>query len=172
MLEKELENELTRLRNLPAETELVEFKEAKATFDFTRIGKYFSALCNEANLKGKKSAWLVFGIEDRQHNIVGSLFRPHRKDLDSLKSEIADKTTNRVTFIEIHELLLPEGRVVMFEIPAAPKGMPIAFDGHYYGRDAEGLGPLNVEEFERIRAQANTEDWSAAIVQGAIRLLF
>jgi ATP-dependent DNA helicase RecG len=36
----------------PAENEVVEFKEAKNGYDFTKLGKYFSALCNEANLKG------------------------------------------------------------------------------------------------------------------------
>ncbi|MBL7905063.1 MAG: putative DNA binding domain-containing protein [Bacteroidales bacterium] len=163
----ELKQILQSLRNLTAENEIVEFKEAKTGYDFNKLGKYFSALSNEANLKGRPFAWLVFGIENKKHAIVGSKFRAQRKDLDSLKSEIANKTTNRITFIEIYELIEPEGRVVMFQIPAAPKGFPIAFDGHYYGRDDEELAPLNLEEIERIRAQATTEDWSAAIVQGA-----
>ncbi|MBW8324214.1 MAG: putative DNA binding domain-containing protein [Prolixibacteraceae bacterium] len=167
MTTQELEIKLTELRNLPAETEIVEFKEAKATYDFSKLGKYFSALSNEANLKGKPFAWLVFGIENKHHNIVNTQFRTKRKDLDSLKGEIANKTTNRISFIEIYELHLPEGRVIMFQIPAAPKGFPIAFDGHYYGRDSEELVPLNLEEIERIRAQATTEDWSAAIVPDA-----
>jgi len=163
----ELKQTLQQLRNLTAETEVVEFKEARNNYDFSKLGKYFSALCNEANLNGKPFAWLVFGIENKHHNIVNSQFRPQRKDLDSLKSEIANKTTNRITFIEIYELHLPEGRVIMFQIPAAPKGFPIAFEGHYYGRDSEELVPLNLEEIERIRAQAATEDWSAAILPQA-----
>lgn len=167
MTEQELRDILTRLLKLTAENEVVEFKEAKHTYDLGKMGRYFSALSNEANLKGKPHAWLLFGIENKQHKIVGSQYRPIRKDLDSLKSEIANKTTNRITFIEIYELNLPEGRVVMFQIPAAPKGFPIAFEGHYYGRDNEELVPLNLEELERIRAQAITEDWSAAIVPNA-----
>jgi ATP-dependent DNA helicase RecG len=167
MDQKEIELELSRLRRLQAENEIVEFKEAKNTFDFTKLGKYFSALSNESNLKSKPYAWLVFGIENRCHAVVGSQYRLKRKDLDSLKSEIADKTTNRITFIEIYEVILTEGRVIMFQIPAAPKGLPVAFEGHYYGRDDEDLGPLNIEEFERIRAQAITDDWSAAIISDA-----
>jgi len=163
----ELKNILEQLRNLTAETEVLEFKEAKRNYDFAKLGKYFSALSNEANLKGKPHSWLVFGIENKHHKIVNSQFRPKHKDLASLKGEIAGKTTNRITFIEIHELNLPEGRVVMFQIPAAPKGLPIAFNGHYYGRDGEELVPLNLEEIERIRAQATIEDWSAAVVGGA-----
>jgi ATP-dependent DNA helicase RecG len=46
--------------------------------------------------------------------------------------------------MDIHELNLPEGRVVMFQIPAAPRGIPIAFDGHYYGRDGEELRPYQL----------------------------
>ncbi len=167
MTQQELKDILQHLRNLTAETEVVEFKEAKTGYDFTKLGKYFSALSNEANLKGKLFAWLVFGIENKYHNIVGSQYRTARKDLDSIKGEIANKTTNRITFIEIHELIFPEGRVVMFQIPAAPKGLPIAFDGHYYGRDSEELGPLNIEEMERIRMQSTSEDWSSCIIPEA-----
>ena len=167
MTHTELLNKLHDLRSLSAETEIVEFKEAKNTYDFTKLGKYFSALSNEANLKGKSDAWLVFGIENTKHNIVGTQFRPIRKELDKLKNEIAAKITNRISFIEIHELFPPEGRVIMFQIPAAPRGIPIAFEGHYYGRDNESLVPLNIEELERIRAQVNTPDWSAAIIPEA-----
>jgi len=167
MTRADLESTLNYFRSLTAENEVVEFKEAKNNYDFSKLGKYFSALSNEANLNGKPYAWLVFGIENKHHDIVSSNFRPHRKDLDSLKGEIANKTTNRITFIEIYELNLPEGRVVMFQIPAAPKGFPIAFDGHYFGRDGEELVALNLEEIERIRAQAITEDWSAAIIPDA-----
>ena len=163
----DLQYTLTQLRSLTAENEIVEFKEAKNTYEFNKLGKYFSALSNEANLKGKPYAWLVFGIENKKHAIVGTKFRLQRKDLDSLKSEIAIKTTNRITFMEIYELNEADGRVILFQIPAAPKGIPIAFDGHYYGRDDEELSPLNLEEIERIRAQATTEDWSATIIRDA-----
>ena len=109
MDEQALINTLNYLRDLPGETEIVEFKEAKNTFDFSDIGEYFSALSNEANLKGRPFAWLIFGVENKIFQVVGSRFRENRKDLDSLKNEIANKTTNRITFIEIHELCLPEG---------------------------------------------------------------
>ncbi|MGY3214501.1 RNA-binding domain-containing protein [Mucilaginibacter sp. HD30] len=168
MTQKELKHILDKLRSLPAETEVVEFKEAKNDFPFEKIGKYFSALSNEANLQGKPYAWLVFGIENKSRNIVASKYRhENRAHLDSLKGEIANKTTNRITFIEIHELDLPDGRIVMFQIPAAPQGIPIAWEGHYYGRDGEELSPLNLEEIERIRKQIQHIDWSAGICDAA-----
>lgn len=164
----QLTQKLSELRSLPAEMEVVEFKEAKTGYDFTKLGRYFSALCNEANLMGLPEAWLVFGIENKNRSIVGSQYRfGNRPYLDKLKGEVAGKTTNRITFIEIYELDLFEGRVVMFQIPAAPKGLPVGWDGHYYGREGEELSPLNTEEFERIRRQALQADWSAEICLGA-----
>lgn len=167
MTELQLKAKLNQLRQLKAENEIVEFKEANNNFDFTKLGKYFSALSNEANLNKADYAWLIFGIENKQHTIVGSKFRTNRADLDNLKKEIADKTSNRITFWEIYELVLPEGRVVMFQIPPAPKGLPVAFEGHFYGRDGESLVPLNLEELERIRFQHNGFDWSMELVPEA-----
>lgn len=164
---KELLLFLSSLSLRGSENEVIELKEAKQGYDSQKIGKYFSALSNEANLKCIPFAWLIFGIEDKSHKVVGTQYRKVRSDLDNLKSEIARKTTNRITFIEIYEVFPPEGRVIMFQIPAAPRGIPIAFEGHYYGRDNEELVPLNIEEFERIRAQVITEDWSAAIIPDA-----
>jgi ATP-dependent DNA helicase RecG len=167
MSEQELNKILSDAVSLPAETEIVEFKEAKESYDFGKIGKYFSALSNEANLKGKSCAWLIFGIENTKHRIVGSNYRPNRKDLDSLKKEIGDKTTQNISFIEIYELHKPEGRVVMFWIPAAPQGIPIAYEGFYYGRANESLVALNIEKIERIRNQVIGKDWSKNIVPEA-----
>jgi len=69
--------------------------------------------------------------------------------------------------IEIHELNTPDGREVMFQIPAAPQGIPVAFDGFYYGRANESLVALNIEKIERIRNQAADRDWSRNIVPDA-----
>ena len=153
---------------MEAENEIVEFKEAKSDYSFDKIGQYFSALSNEANLKRKDSAWLVFGVEDKQHTLVGTQYRGNSKaKLNNLKKEIADKTTDRTTFIEIHEVQYNGKRVVMFQIPPAPGGIPIAFGGHWYARENESLVSLNIEKLERIRAQALNEDWSKIIVHDA-----
>ena len=167
MTEKELHKILSDAIALPAETEIVEFKTAKDSYDFDKIGKYFSALSNEANLKGKSCAWLIFGVENAKHQIVGSRYRMNRKDLDSLKKEIGDKTTNNISFVEINELNYPDGRVVMFQIPAAPQGIPVAYEGFYYGRANESLVALNIEKIERIRNQVLNRDWSRNIVPDA-----
>jgi len=167
MTSAQIDAKLTELLGLPAEIEWVEFKEAKNDYHIDRLGEYFSALSNEANLKGQPWAWLVFGVKDKPKQIVGSNYRPNRSHLDSLKEEIANQTNNRLTFEEIYEVVRPEGRVVMFQIPPALRGVPTAWKGHYYGRDNEAIGPLSLHEIEQIRKQATHEDWSAQICEGA-----
>ena len=167
MTEQDLRVILSKLLSKKDETEVTELKEAKVSFDFSKLGKYFSALSNEANLKGKPYAWLIFGVEDKAHKIIGTQYRIIPKDLNSLKHELAEKTNNRISFMDIYELTEPEGRVIMFQIPAASKGLPTSFEGHFYGREGESLGALNIHEYETIRRQLASEDWSATIVPDA-----
>ena len=42
----ELKNTLDRMLDLATENEVVEFKEVKESYDFRKLGKYFSALNN------------------------------------------------------------------------------------------------------------------------------
>ncbi len=57
------------------ESEVVEFKKAENNFDFDDLGKYFSALSNEANLRGLDFAWLIFGYDEKNHEIVGTSYK-------------------------------------------------------------------------------------------------
>ena len=165
--EKELNKILDRLISMTHETEVVEFKRAENTFSDTDLGKYFSALSNEANLKGLEKAWLVFGVDNDTHNLTDTHYKTSRASLDDVKKKIADQTTSRLTFDEIYDFERDGKRVVMFEIPAAPKGIPIAYQGHYYGRDGSSIVALNIHEIETIRKQAIQEDWSRQIVEEA-----
>lgn len=158
---------LDSILKLPFENETVEFKEAKDNFDSRKLGKYFSAIANEANLSRREYGWLIFGIKDKSHKIVGTSYRKDLGSLHRLKGELAAKTTNNITFSEIFEVNHPDGRVIMFKIPAAPKGIPIAYQGHYYARDGEELTALNIEKLERIRTQSIIEDWSSKVVPDA-----
>jgi ATP-dependent DNA helicase RecG len=160
MNESQLLQKLDELRSLPHETEWLEFKEAKKNLDFRELGRYFSALSNEANLKSQPCGWLVFGVFNKDRSICGSRFRENPADLDSLKHEMAQQTGG-VTFLDIHAIEHPEGRVVMFQIPPAPAGIPVSFQGHWYGRDGESLVALSLQELETIRGQTRSEDWSA-----------
>lgn len=149
------------------EGEVVEFKRGVKGFSTSDLGKYFSALANAANLNGSDGAWLVFGVDDKSRAVVGSEYREAAGALEQLKMQIADGTEPSITFSAIHELALPEGRVVLFEIPAAPMGMPIAWQGHYYARAGESLTNLGLNQLDTIRRQTDNTDWSAQVVPNA-----
>ena len=149
------------------ENEEVEFKQAGRDYPTDKIGAYFSALANEANLRGREQAWLVFGVQDKTRRVMGSDYRPEPERLQSTKMQMAENTGPCVTFRNIHELVHPDGRVLLFEIPAAPRGMPIAWKGHYYARAGESLTHLGLDKLDAIRQQTQTSDWSAQFVAQA-----
>ena len=151
------------------ENEVVEFKEAKNDFDKEKIGQYFSALSNEANLHNLQCGWLVFGVRNKDREIVGTNYRD-TKGLITLKQEISFNTTGGISFIEIYEVNKvvdgEEKRIVMMQIPAAVTGIPTGWKDHYYGRNGESLGALSINEIETIRRQQN-KDWSKQVIEGA-----
>lgn len=149
------------------ENEVVEFKQASSDYSTSDIGKYFSALANEANLRNAERAWLVFGVNNKSRTVVGSDYRTKNERLQSLKMQIAQDTEPSITFRNIHELSTPNGRVVLFEIPAAPTGMPIAWKGHYYARAGESLANLGLDKLDEIRRQTTAADWTAQVVAEA-----
>lgn len=149
------------------ENEVVEFKRPNNDYDTDRIGEYFSALSNEANLHGAERAWLVFGVDNKTRTVVGSDYRLQNERLQSLKIQISQATEPSITFRDIHVLQHPQGRVVLFEIPAAPRGIPIAWKGHFYARAGESRTPLGLDKLDEIRQQTFLQDWSAQVVADA-----
>ena len=149
------------------EDEVVEFKKAENNFDFDDLGKYFSALSNEANLRDKGFAWLVFGVHDKTREILGTSYKNSMKSLQKLKQDLSQHTTDNNTFRDIYELEVEGKRVLMFQIPAAPRGIPMAWQGHFYARRGESLAALDMNKYEEIRRQTVNEDWSKQIAVGA-----
>jgi ATP-dependent DNA helicase RecG len=154
---------LTLLEQLIAqwENEVVEFKRGGEGFSTNDIGKYFSALGNEANLRGLDKAWLVFGVDDKTRQVVGTNFRLEADRLNGLKLQISEGTSPNVTLNNIHDIATEHGRVLMFEIPAAPQAIPIAWKGHFYARAGDSLIALSLPKLEDIRRQLGVADWSA-----------
>jgi len=74
------------------ENEVVEFKQAGTDYSTDDIGKYFSALANEANLRSTDGGWLVFGVNNKTHHVVGTDYRLQPDRLHSLKMQIAENT--------------------------------------------------------------------------------
>lgn len=168
MTPEDLQSKLASMMALPAETEWIEFKEARNDYHFDDLGQYFSALSNEANLMRQPAGWLIFGVTNRSpRQICGTKYRSSKQGLEKLKVQISQHTNHQITFIDIHELKEPEGRVLLFQIPPAPRGIPTTWKGVAYGRISERNSPLSLHEIELIRRQIALQDWSAQICEGA-----
>jgi ATP-dependent DNA helicase RecG len=120
------------LCKLPKEAEWVEFKHNNA--EPREIGTYLSALSNSAALNSKPFAYLLWGIEDDSHAIIGTNFKPLSAKIGNEEMEnwllklLEPKIHFR--FYETHMDGLP---VVMLEIPAALSN-PVLFEGQAYIR--------------------------------------
>lgn len=123
---------VTELRKLPDETEWVEFKVNNS--NPVEIGEYISALSNAAALHGKANAYVVWGIADATHDVVGTSFRPtqERKGQEELESWILRLLTPRLYF-RFYEVSYEEKQLVVLEIPRAA-GKPVQFQGVEYIR--------------------------------------
>lgn len=149
------------------ESEVVEFKKAENNFDFDDLGKYFSALSNEANLRGLDFAWLVFGYDEKKHEIVGTSYKNGEGALNNIKHDFSQHTTDGQTFREIIPIEIDGKRILIFKIPASPRNIVMKWKGIAYGRDGESLKPLNQSKQDEIRRQTPAPDWSAEIVPDA-----
>lgn len=147
-----------------AENECVEFKRAQNSYDIDKLGKYFSAISNEATLSNKQYGWIVFGIDDKTHKLINTQFY-NDDNFNDVKKQIADNTTDNISFIEVYSLYIDNNRVIMFQVPAA-SGVPTRWKGFPYGRNGESLVPLASNKIEQIKATA-TYDWSRQIIEGA-----
>lgn len=160
-----MESLLRQFLSQDTETEILEFKEAKTQYDKDKMGRYFSALSNEANLKNRPNAWLILGVDNKKQ-IVGTQISDAQ--INEYKKEVSDHTSPNLTFREVHKVQIDGKLVLLCEIPATPKGMPVSWKRQYYGRDGESLGILSLDELDRIREQSHSFDWSAQIIEQAI----
>ena len=157
---------LTHLLN-HSENEVVEFKAAKNNYDVDDLGKYFSALSNEANLREHDFAWIVFGVDNKTHIVTGTNFKEGEQALNRLKQDMSQHTTDNLIFREIVPLFIEGKRVLMFKIPASPRNIVMHWKGIAYARDGESLKPLNQTKRDEIRHQSPIPDWTAQLVPNA-----
>lgn len=128
-----LQSLLRELCALPQETEWVEFKQGND--DAPLIGEYISALANAAALLGKEYGYLLWGIDDASHAVIGTAFKPSaaRHKQQELESWLLQKTAPKIHF-RFFEFVAAEGLpVVILEVQAA-RHTPVQFDGVEYIR--------------------------------------
>lgn len=109
---------IRQLAALSQETEWVEFKVDNDNPE--EIGEYISALSNSATLHGKDFGYLVWGVEDSSHSLVGTRFRPRSAKVgnEDLENWLARGLRPSIHFT-IREVDEGERRFVILEIPAA-----------------------------------------------------
>jgi len=130
MSERELNILLSELRSLPNETEWLEFKMNNDQ----EIGEYISALSNSACIHDKPYAYIIFGIDDKTHRIVGTSFDQFKKGKgnEDLIPWITRLLNPRIHF-EVFSLNQDEGKVVIFRIRAT-SNTPVLFQGTAFVR--------------------------------------
>lgn len=128
------------LCKLPAETPWLEFKRNNA--DPQGIGEYLAALSNAAALDGKSNAYLVWGIDDRTHEIVGTNFVPQaaKKGNEELESWLLRLLSPRLHF-RFHAFEIDGKPVVLLEVPSA-HSKPTSFEGRELIRIGSNKKPL------------------------------
>lgn len=111
----ELEQLLAALRSLPQETEWVEFKHNRE--DPEEIGEYLSALSNSAGLLSKEAGYIVWGLDDSTHNIIGTLFQPRQRKIGNqeMESWLALHLSPRIDFT-IHDFVSQGRSIVLFRV--------------------------------------------------------
>jgi ATP-dependent DNA helicase RecG len=133
------------------EGENLEFKEAKTSFHFERLVKYCAALANEGG------GMVVFGVTDkRPRKIVGSqaFTQPERTRSGLIR--------NLRLNIDFSELNHPDGRVLVFHVPARPIGNPVKYEGIYWERQGDNLVAMSEDRLRAVFAEAG-HDFSAEI---------
>jgi ATP-dependent DNA helicase RecG len=123
---------ISELRKLPKETGWVEFKANIASPE--DIGEYLSALSNAAALTGKANAYVVWGVSDETHDMVGTTFKPSqsKKGNEDLENWLLRLLSPRLHF-RFYEFDVDGRPLVLLEIPRAT-GKPTQFSGTEYIR--------------------------------------
>ncbi|MEX2673454.1 MAG: ATP-binding protein [Phycisphaeraceae bacterium] len=121
------ESLLHELCQLPSETEWVEFKCNNEHPE--KIGEYISALANSAALCGKTNAYIVWGVSNESHEVVGTSFMPTqtKKGNEELENWLVRLLNPRIHF-RILEFEVVGKRIAMIEIPRATH-QPVQFQG-------------------------------------------
>jgi ATP-dependent DNA helicase RecG len=155
-----------RLRALPAETEWLELKRNRC--DPQVLGEYLSALSNSACLTGQPRGYLVLGIDDDSHDVVGTRFDPYvakGKGNQGLLPWLGAGLRPNVGF-DVHVVEHPQGRVVIFEVGPA-RDQPVSFYGTPYVRVGASKTELSNHPEKTRALWTRGSDWSAEVCPAA-----
>lgn len=151
------------LRSQSAETQWLEFK--KDNFDPNKTGVRCSALSNAARIEGKDCAYMLWGIQDGTHAVVGTSFNPDTKQVDNQGFQfwLAQRLQPSVAF-SFRIVEHPEGRLVILEIPAATT-TPVSFNNIPYIRIGSATPKLTdyPERYQKLIECMRPYNWEQGI---------
>jgi len=149
----------------PAETAWLEFKGSNT--DPEMIGKRCSALANSARIEGQDIAYMVWGVADDTHAVVGTDFNPDTKKMGNqgLQLWLANSLQPSIAF-SFRIIEHPGGRLVLLEIPAAT-GAPVAFNAVPYVRIGSATPRLTdyPERYQRLIERLQPYRWEQGIAR-------
>ena len=127
-----LEALVDELRKLPSETEWLEFK--KDNFDPEMIGADISALANGAALRERRTAYLVWGIENQTHEVEGTErdFRTMKRGNELLENWLRRMLSQNADFEFVFGSV--HGRTVGLLSIVPALGRPVTFEKEAYIR--------------------------------------
>jgi len=110
----------------PCECEWIEFKHNFHSPE--EIGELISALANGACLHNQPYGYLVFGVQDKTHQVIGTTFRikSHTKSNENLENWLANRLSPRIDFAAYEFDYAPNIHISLFIIPTA-QNRPIDF---------------------------------------------
>ncbi|MBC8551962.1 MAG: putative DNA binding domain-containing protein [Candidatus Brocadiales bacterium] len=172
--EEYLHSLIHELRRLPNEAEWVEFKGSNDNPD--EIGEYISALSNSAALLRKVNAYMIWGIDDKSHDIIGTTFKPNKNKIgnEELENWLLRLLSPKINF-SFYETMIEDNHVVLLEIGTAFRH-PVQFKHIEYlriGSYKKKLKdfPEKERELWRIFDQTSFEDEVAVANVSAADLL-
>ena len=156
---------IDRLRAESAETPWLEFKSNNT--DPEMIGKRCSALANSARIEGRDLAYMLWGVDDESHAIIGTDFNPDAKKVgnQALSLWLANSLQPSIAF-NFRTVAHPQGRVVLLEIPAAT-GAPVAFNAVPYIRISSATPRLTdyPERYQQLIERLRPYRWEQGIAR-------
>lgn len=167
MREQELNTLLKELCNQAREQQWLEFKHNKGSVSNEEIGEYISAMSNGATISNKPFGYMVWGVQDLTHQIVGTnfSFANAKQGNQDLELWIRNLLHPKINF-EIFEFVCEGKNITLLRIPSA-KGEPTHFQKKPFIRIGSNKTDLrNFPEYVRI-IYNSLEDWSAKIIDKA-----
>jgi ATP-dependent DNA helicase RecG len=163
----ELKSLIDELKTLPKETEWVEFK-ASTIKPNEKLGEYISGLSNAACIKNQSFAYLVLGIDNNTHQVIGSNYGfSHLKQGNvELEFWVRRYLSPSIRFQYFTCQYTQTLTLEIFKIPAAV-GEPTNFQGKPFIRIGTSLTLLKEYPHYAKAIYNSQEDWSAKIINNA-----